>query len=122
MNLNLTIGDPSLDSEDLQALAVELRRSISTHTDADAELVTGAAKPGTKGDPITLGTLALAMITTGTVGGLITVLQTFVARRPSIEFEVSRKDGEVLKLKAEHLKAAQLDQTVTVLKDFVGKA
>ena len=122
MDMHLTIGDPTLDAEDLQALAVELGRSIATHTDADASLVTGAAKPGTKGDPITLGTLALALITSGTVTGLVTVLQTFVARRPSIEFEVSRKDGEVLKLKAEHLRAGQVTQTVTVLKDFVGRA
>jgi hypothetical protein len=122
MDLNLTVGDATLDAEDLHSLTSELRKSITTHTDADASIVTGKALPGTKGDPITLGTLALALITSGTVTGLVTVLQTFVARRPTIEFEVTRPDGQILKLKGDQLKAAHVTQTITVLEDFVGKA
>jgi hypothetical protein len=122
MNLNLTVGDPTLGAEDLHSLTTDLRKSIATHTDADASIVTGTALPGTKGDPITLGSLALALITSGTVTGLVTVLQTFVARRPSLEFEVTRPDGQILKLKGDQLKAAHVTQTITVLEDFVGKA
>jgi hypothetical protein len=122
MDLNLTVGDPTLDAEDLHSLTTDLRKSIATHTDADASIVTGKALPGTKGDPITLGTLALALITSGTVTGLVTVLQTFVARRPSIEFEVTTSDGRVVKLKGDQFKAEQVGQTITVLKDLVGKA
>jgi hypothetical protein len=122
MNLRLSVGDDGLDPEDLHALTVDLRRSVISNTDLDASLVSTPAEPGTKGDPITVGAIVLALITSGAVANLVGVLSTFASRRSSLQFEVSRTDGEVLKLNAENLSGGQVAETITVLKSFVSEA
>jgi len=121
MDLSLTLGDERLDPEGLHELALELRRSIETHTDARATLVTGTARLGSKGEPVTMGALALALITSGAVGSLVRVLGSYVSRRPTLQFELRRPDGATLTLTAEHLHEAQLDRTLGALEQFVGE-
>ena len=120
MDLILNLGDESLDDEDLRALTVELQRSIKT--DAHASVVTKAPEPGSRGDPVTLGALALALISSGAVTSLISVPAAFAARRSSLEFEVTAENGEVLKLTAENLRGPQVDESIKIVKDFIGRS
>jgi len=78
----LTIAGDELDDEDLQDLTRQLCLAINQETDVEAELPEADTAPGAKGDPITLGTIALAFISSKAAVALVGVLHTYFAREP----------------------------------------
>ena len=87
-----------------------------------ASLVAGPSKPGTKGDPITIGALALAFLTSGSAVALFHVAKTIFERKPTLEMEFEREDGKKLKIRAEQMKAGQIEQTFAIARDFFKEA
>jgi hypothetical protein len=118
MNLTLQLSSSELDDEDLQVLTRDLCTSIADETDIQAEIPSGTVAAGTKGDPVTLGAIAIAFLTHGAAVALCNVLKAYVSREPSLNIDIKRPDGTKLKLKAENLQPeqlqtllAQIDQT-----------
>jgi hypothetical protein len=118
-SLQLTASD--LSDEDLQKLTLELSKTLNDETEAKATLPEKSGGPGSKGDPITLGTIILTALTSGTVVALFNVIKSYLERKPSLEFEFTRKDGQQLKIKAEQLNRNQIDQTIQLANDFIGE-
>ena len=117
--LQLTASD--LSDEDLQKLTRELSNSLNDETKAKATLPEKPSKPGSKGDPITLGTIILTAISSGTVVALFNVIKSYIERKPSLEFEFKRESGQQLKIKAEQLSKEQIDQTIKIANKFFGE-
>ena len=117
--LQLTASD--LSNEDLQVLTRELSKTLNDETEAKATLPEKPGGPGSKGDPITLGTIILTALSSGTVVALFNVLKSYIERKPSLELEFKREDGQQLKIKAEQLNKDQIDQTIQIANDFFGE-
>lgn len=120
MDTTLKIIASDLDSEDLQDLTRELSQSLRRETDGIATLPEGAAGPGTKGDPVTLGIIILTALTSGTVVAFFNVLKSYFERKPTLEMEFQRPDGKTFKVRAETLGKAQIDQTIRLADEFLG--
>jgi hypothetical protein len=117
--LQLTAGD--LSDEDLQKLTRDLSKTVNDETGVKATLPEKPGEAGTRGDPITLGTIILTAFSSGTVVALFNVIKSYIERKPSLELEFNREDGQQLKIKAEQLSKDQIDHTIQLANDFFGK-
>jgi hypothetical protein len=55
------------------------------------------------------------------VVALFNVLKSYIERKPSLELEFKREDGQQLKIKAEQLNKNQIDQTIQMANEFFGE-
>ena len=117
--LQLTAAD--LSDEDLQKLTLELSKTLNDETEAKAAIPENYGGPGSKGDPITLGTIILTALSSGTVVALFNVIKSYIERKPSLELELKREDGQRLNIKAEQLNKDQVEHTIQLAKDFIGE-
>ena len=115
-SLQLTADD--LSNEDLQKLTFELSKTLNDETDAKAILPEQTGESGTRGDAITAGQILLTALSTGTVAALFNVLLAYFQRKPSLEIEFKRADGQQFKLKAEQLNKGQIERTVQLANEF----
>ncbi len=120
MNVILSIICNDLNSEDLQRLTFEMKTTLDDETDLETTLVEKPNVVGSKGDAITLGQIALTALSSGTVYALFHVLKSYIERKPSIKIAFQSGDGEKLIIKAEHLSASQIDQTIKIGKKYFG--
>src|SRR5690348_13260297 len=100
MDVRLQLRSDDLDDVRLQDSAIELRRLIESETDVTATSPSAAPHPGTRGDPVTLGALALTFLTSGAAVSVFKVLETWMSRKRSINLEATRPDGRKLVIKA----------------------
>ncbi|MGX9727430.1 MAG: effector-associated constant component EACC1 [Candidatus Electronema sp. VV] len=106
-------------AEDLQSLTARLLRSINQETDLTATLPEERGGAGAKGDAVTIGQIILtALGSGGAVAALLTVLKSYVERKPTLRFEVKTADGRELKIEAEHLSPEQIAQTMQAVKQL----
>ena len=117
--LQLTAAD--LTGEDLQKLTLELSKTLNDETEAKATIPEKPGGPGSKGDPITLGTIILTALSSGTVIALFNVIKSYIERKPSLELQLKSKDGREFNIKAEQLHNDQIDHTIQLAKDFIGE-
>jgi hypothetical protein len=82
--------DPALAQE----LAHELAQDIDRHV-APAQLTPGEARPGAKGDMLSLATLAVGAVSSGGVAVLIDVLKSYLGRNDALEIEIEGPGGKV---------------------------
>lgn len=119
MAITLSLTSKELPEEILQDLTQDLCRTINIETDARARLLEKPPTvPGTRGEPITLGALVLAFLTSGTAVALIEILKTYFERSPSLEIELQRKDGHKLKISTSHIHPDQIHHTIGALQEF----
>lgn len=119
MNESLLLVDADLDDEDLHRLTTELCATIAEETSLEPSLVRGVAVPGSKGEPVTVGAIVLALITSGAIANLISVLAARVSRQSSITFNIRRPDGQSLEISAQNLAAAQVQDTIRTAQQFL---
>ena len=122
MNSTLAVRADDLAEDEVQQILQDLCRTINDETEIRAAQASTTGGLGTKGDPITLGTIALAFITSGAAIKLLSVLKTAVGRKSSLKFELSASDGEKLVLNAENLGSAHFEQTLQLADRFLKKA
>lgn len=113
MVVMLALSSKDLNEEDLQELTIELRRTLVDETDIDAELVEGSSEKGSRGEPITLGLIALTFLTSGAAVALFNVFKSFFDRKKYLELEMIKEDGTKINIKAENIRLEDL-------KDFLG--
>ena len=85
MTIILSVSSPELSIERIQALTGDLCRTITKETDVEAELAKGVAQRGAKGDPITLGLIALTFLSGGSAVALLDVLKSYMAMDSTLE-------------------------------------
>lgn len=89
MEFRIALRSEELNDERLHASTLELRRALLDETEASVAAPTTAAVEGVKGDPITLGAVALTFLTSGAAISMFKVLEAYVTRKRSIEVEIS---------------------------------
>jgi hypothetical protein len=119
IDARLSLHNSVMSDEDIQELTVALRRSLQQETDLNARLPEETGGSGTKGDPITIGQIFLAALSSGTVVALLQVLKSYVERKPTLRFEIEKADGSKMKIEAEHLSVAQIEQTTLTIKQLL---
>ena len=120
MEARLSLASDSIEAEELQDLTRDLCSLLNEETDVSASQVEGATEAGTRGESIELAVLALAFITSGSAVALFQVFKTILERKPSIEMEFEREDGEKLKIRGEHVSAGQMEKTIALAREFFG--
>lgn len=118
MDQNLIVTSERLAPDEVQAVARELVTSINRHTDTQAELPEGETQAGERGDPVTIGAIALSVITSGTAVALFQVIKAYIERDESLEMAFERPDGRKLTIKAENMSTERIDETVAMAKAF----
>lgn len=120
MDVTLSIDDPTLDIEDLQTLTRDLCTSIRKDTDSGPSLPESKGGLGTKGDPITIGTIALAFFTSGTAVSLFAVFRAYFERNSTMVINIERGDGEKMSIKTENLTKDSFEKTIDLACKFIG--
>ena len=119
MSIQLILTNDDLNEDSLQLLTQDLMQTLGSETDIQAEIVQGEAVQGKKGDPVTLGVLALSFITSGAAVALIEVLKSYVTRSSSIQFEVKSGD-KVVKINIKNIHDAdQIEQVISSVKQLI---
>lgn len=118
-NTILSISSNRLDDIDLQQLTASLGRDINGETDITATIPQEKGEEGAKGEPITIGVILLAFLTTGTAVALLNVIKAYFERDSTLKIEFQREDGKKLSILAENVRASQIDQTILLAKDFL---
>jgi Effector Associated Constant Component 1 len=100
-----------LPPERLAAFTRDLARDLS-RASIPARVAERAPAPAERGDPVTLGTLALALITSGSVGLLIGCLKTYLARESKLIFKINRPDGYKFEINAKNIDDPKIRQAL----------
>ena len=119
MNARLSINCTELDEDDLQALCRDLSVTLNRETDVQAVLLDSPHVSGSRGDPVTVGAIALAFLSSGAAVGLFNVLRVYLQRNSSLQIELQREDGRNLKIQTQNLSSDQLHQTIELACDFL---
>ena len=120
MDASLKLSSKRSSPDSLQNLTRELSASLGDSTSIAATLPEAPAEPGARGDPITLGVLALAFVTSGSAVALFGVLKAYFERDSSLEMELERADGGKMTIRAENVSMGQIDKTVAAAREFLG--
>ena len=120
MAITLTVGCRHVPTEDLDQLARDLSRTLNHETDIESALSERAGGIGTKGDPISIGTIVLAFLTSGTAVAMFGVLKSYFERNSSLEMEFQREDGKKLMIRAENVQSDKIDSTIELARKFFG--
>jgi hypothetical protein len=101
----------------LATLTRDLGRDLSREG-VKARAVEASTLPGERGEPITLGVLTLALVTSGAVKALIGCLKAYVSREPALIIKIKRKDGMQVEVNARNVDApdvrAALEAAISV--------
>jgi hypothetical protein len=111
MNLALQLSSSELDNDDLQALTRQLSHSIADATDVEANLPSGDAVEGAKGELVTIGLILLKGIPA--VVALCNVLTAYFSREPSLEIIIEKPNGAKVSINAKNFKPEALQSLLS---------
>jgi hypothetical protein len=95
----------------LAQLTGELARDLS-RAGVQARPVEAPPVPGEKGEPITLGVIALAMVTGGTVKAVINCFKTYLSRERALTINLTRADGTHVEITAHNVDTATVREAL----------
>ncbi len=116
----LSLHNSEMSDEGIQELTVALRQSLQQETDLSARLPEETGGSGSKGDAVTIGLILLTALNSRTVVALLQVLKSYVERKPTLRMTIEKVDGSKIEIEAEHLSAAQIEQTTQAVKQLCG--
>jgi len=119
MYARISLRSDELDLEKLQVLTEDLCRDINRESDAEAHLDHSPAMSGTKGDPVTIGTIALTFLTSGVAVSLVKALESYIGRKHSLEMELSRPDGKKFVIRSQDVGPEEIARTQELAKEFL---
>ena len=95
----------------LAQLTRELARDLS-RAGIHARPVEAPPVVGERGEPITLGVLALALITGGTVKAMIECFKTYLSRERALTIKLARTDGTDVEITARNVDTAAVREAL----------
>ncbi|MBW2663380.1 MAG: hypothetical protein JRD93_15685 [Deltaproteobacteria bacterium] len=120
MDITLSIACADLSADDLQELTRALSRTLNEETELTASLPEEPSRnAGTRGDLITPAYILLTALSSGTIVALFNVMKSYFERRSALEMVCERKDGEKFVIRAENLKANQVNETIKLANEFL---
>lgn len=123
MDITLSIDSPELDQEEIHELTRHISNKLNDEVDnAGVKLLEQEGQIGTKGDPLTIGTIILTLIGSGGVAvSLINVLKSYVDRKDTIVIKIKSKNGDEVEINANNLSATQINETIKKTTKLVDK-
>ena len=118
MRVDLSINSGALSPEDVQGLTQDFCRLLNSETEIAAALPERPSVAGERGDPVTLGVLALTFMSSGAAVALFEVAKSIFERNATLEMVFEREDGKVLKIRTENVSSQKIDQTMALAREF----
>jgi hypothetical protein len=103
------VGD--LPDVRLAQLTRRLRRDLSL-AGIQAQPAEKLPEPGERGEPVSLGVLALALITSGTVKAMVECFKAYLSREQALNIKLSRADGEQVEITAHNVDTQDLREAL----------
>ncbi len=119
MEVQVSLTSDRVDSSDLQDLTRDLCAALNDNTNVSAALAEGPPVPNSRGEPITLGVIALAFVTSGAAAALFEVFKAYFERNTELEVTLKRDDGGEMVVRAENVRSGQIDQTLDMARAFL---
>lgn len=121
MSIFLSLSSTYLSDEDIQALTYDLCAVLRREIDENAKLAEQPlSSAGTKGDPVTIGTIILTLIGSGGVAvTLINVLKSYIERGQHLKINIKGKNGETIEVSADNLRPEQIEQTAKLINNIL---
>ncbi|MCI0339346.1 MAG: hypothetical protein L0226_17370 [Acidobacteria bacterium] len=120
MPITLSLSATDLDNDDLQNLTRNLCRYLTDETGVAATLDTRPSESGAKGDLPVYGQIIIAAISGGGFAvALVNVLKAYVQRKPSLQFELTKKNGDKIKIKGDDLRADDMNDLTQAIKKAI---
>jgi hypothetical protein len=117
---SLRVSCADIDDSRLLSLTQDLTKSLREQNLGTIHAPKQPSQAGEKGDPISIGNIVLALISSGGVAvSLVQVLKTYAERKRSIHFEITRSDGGKLALSGENLRHEELRETSLAVEKFL---
>ena len=98
----LTVSLSGIPDARLAQLTRDFERDLS-RAGIRARPVEAPPAPGQRGEPITLGVLALALITSGAVRALIECFKAYLSREHTLSIKFPRADGTQVEVTAQNV-------------------
>ena len=121
MQVKLTLLSDAVGDDGLDELTRDLCATLNKETDVSAKMAEGALEPGAKGDAMSLGTLLLTFLSSGTAVALFEVAKAFFERNSNLELELERPDGAKMVVRAKNVDAERIDSTLNEAREFFGE-
>lgn len=120
MSIRLTINArEKMANEELQQLTEDLCYTLTSEANLPAEIKTGQTIKGAKGEPITIGVIVLAFITSGAAVALFNTIKAyFVMATKKMEFTFEKPDGTKVTFISDNFSGKEEVATLDKLKEF----
>lgn len=115
MSAQLSISPGYLEPEELDRLSRDLERQLTETGGVALGAVPHPTAPGQRGDPITVGTLLLTAVTSGTVSALFNIIKSYVDRGIDLTFEGTGTDGRPIKIAMKGVRLARFRSMLSEL-------
>jgi hypothetical protein len=99
---SLTLSMPGIPDARLAQLTRDLERDLS-RAGIQTRPAGAPLAPGERGDPITLGVLVLALITSGAVTAMIECLKAYLSRERTLIIKLMHADGTQVEITARNV-------------------
>ena len=116
MDLNLTLSSRDLDDDATQRLTRDICTTINEETNLNAAIPERAPQLGIRGDPITIGTIVLAVLGTG--GGaaaLINVFKSYIDRSRELSIKLTKPGGDEIEITSKNIDSEELKATLNLI-------
>ena len=122
LDVTLKMIDPGLSDERLQEITEELAAEISRETELQPTLPPVAESLGAKGDPVSLGTLVLTLLSSGTAVALVHVLRAYLQRSSTLRVRLTRgSDGEHVEFEASDMRGGEISRALELIESLTGE-
>ncbi|MGF1608878.1 MAG: hypothetical protein ACFCUQ_05750 [Kiloniellales bacterium] len=120
MDARLSLVSHQLDAADLQELTHELCILLNQETEIAAAFPEGPLEPGARGDGITLATLVLTFLSSGTAVALLQVAKAYFERDRTLVLKLKRADGQEFVIEQSNIRTGEVDNTLRLAREFLG--
>jgi hypothetical protein len=117
-SLTLTLSANIPDAM-LEQLTRDLEHDLS-RAGIQARSIEALQIPGEKGEPITLGVLALALITHGAVTAVIECFKAYLSRERALTIKLARVDGTEVEVTARNVDTSAVRETLEAMASVKG--
>jgi Effector Associated Constant Component 1 len=123
MSILLSVSATDLDIDALQQLTIQLCQDLRNEADIQTSIPEQPATHGTRGDIVTIGQILIAAVGAGgPIVALINVLRAYSQRKPSLQFELQTKDGDIVKITADDLRSDDMKKLLQAIKPMIESA
>jgi len=110
----LQLHSETLEMESIHSISTLLSDSIEKETNYEVLHEQSGPRSGDKGDPVSIGTIVLAAISTGTVISLLDVIKAYLSREPEITITINTR-AEKISLNSKNISTKEIQSTIEKL-------